>query len=246
MVAHCQHHEVSLASLERRTLPITPARAMAGTLARWNLSPGLCKPLQHADLSYGDLASLTEPLRSKVERLRVAELLGQLAVGQFEPWDEIDFPPTATICRLRAEALASTIEQVRSELAPFQESDTKLDAGRIASQSHNRNEEMEIRYYRLTADSRDLLATFIQSLGVRIKRVTREAARQPQPALVNCLDVSPERLEWFLDDALPDSGRVLVCNAPLPTHCEPWGSVVQLPNSFHTLANAVYSAATHD
>jgi len=46
------------------------------------------------------LPSLTEPLRSKVERLRVAELLGQVAVVvDFEPWDEIDFPPSETICR---------------------------------------------------------------------------------------------------------------------------------------------------
>jgi len=53
---------------------------------------------------------------------------------------------------------------------------------------------------------------YYSSDGREIERVNRDAARQPQPVLVNCLDVSPERLEWFLDDALPDSRRILVCN----------------------------------
>src|SRR4030095_14564847 len=92
------------------------ARAMAGILARWNLSPRLCKPLQHAAEPYLEIATLTEPLRSKVERLRIAELLGQVAAPQFESWDEIDFPPPETMSRFRGFDLGQIVEQARDAL----------------------------------------------------------------------------------------------------------------------------------
>ena len=63
MIAVCRQTDSSLASVEQRVLPMTPARAIAGTLARWGLSPRMYKPFQHAGDSYREIATITQPLR---------------------------------------------------------------------------------------------------------------------------------------------------------------------------------------
>jgi DNA-binding response OmpR family regulator len=228
-IALCQQAGCSLASLERRLLPIPPSRAIAGMLARWNFSPRLFKPLQHSGQTYEELGTLTEPLRSKVERMRIAELLGTLAVGRFEACDEIEFPPPETMSRLRAEELGSIVEQVKANLC-----ESAADHGPAFE---NRTEEVD--YFKLAAEPYDWLELFVRSQGLRPCRISREEACRPRPLLVNCLNVSAERLRWFLDDAVPDSGRSLVCSQALPSHCESWGQAVQLPCSFAAFNDAI-------
>jgi DNA-binding response OmpR family regulator len=244
MVVQCLEKECTLTSIEHRVLPIAPSRAMAGVLARWKLSPRVYKPLQQAHQSYQDLAAMTEPLRSKVERLRVAELLGWMAVGHFEPWDEIQFPSPETMCRLRADDLVQILEEVRTELVEFSgEAPCQENTGSRVRSSGQPNSS-EICYFKLGVEPHDLLQHLLEALPLKLLRVSREVACQPEPVFVNCLDVSPERLEWFLDDAIPDTGRSLVCNTPLPPHKESWGTVLQLPCSFAALAKAFSSART--
>jgi hypothetical protein len=215
---------------------------MAGMLARWNFSPRLFKPLQHCGESYRELATMTEPLRSKVERLRVAELLGWLAVGQFKPWDEVDFPLPETMYRLRADDLNHILDQARTDLAQVCESSLGGAGVRTSAPAEPQCDAREVRYFKLGVEPHDLLANLLESLKMTMVRVPREVACQPQPVLVNCLDVSRERLEWFLDDAIPDTSRPLVCNAALPRHSEAWGTVVQTPCSFGSLAHAISTA----
>jgi len=231
-IAHCREVGCSLARLERRLLPIPPSRAIAGMLARWNFSPRLFKPLQHSGQSYAELGTLTEPLRSKVERLRVAELLGNLAVGRFADWDEIEFPPPETMSRLRAEDLGSIVESIRADLG-----ESAADRGPALESGRD-----EIGYFKLAVEPFDWLDLYLRSQELRPTRVSREEACRPGPLLVNCLSVSAERLRWYLDDAIPDSGRSLVCSNALPSHCESWGQAVQLPCSFSAFNNAIRSA----
>lgn len=242
MVARCQQMRCTLASLEQQLLPITPPRALAGMLARWNLSPRLVKPLQQAGHPYAEIATLTDPLRSKAERLRLAELLGRMAAGYWEDWDEIDFPPPEMLRRLRVEALGPVVEQARGDLARLpaaagsgRQRRTRSDAARLPTG--------QVPYFKLGVEPHDLLATLLETLKVALARTPREVINQPRPSLINCLDVSAERFEWFLDDCIPDSRRVLVCNSPLPPHCESWGPVVQLPCSFRLLCDAVTTAS---
>jgi len=243
MVARCRETSCSLASLERRFLPMSPPRAMAGMLARWNLSPRLIKPLQQSGQQYQELTTLTEPLRSKVEQLRVAELLGHLAVGQFQSWDEIDFPSPETMCRLRASDFELIVEKVRTELAQLRCEKPGNGAALNRATTPHGSDGDELRYFKLS-ESYDLLSVLLQSQNMALTRVGRDAACQGQAMLVNCLDVSDERMAWFLDDAVPDTGRTLVCSTPLPPHCESWGHVVQLPTSFQILSDALKATTT--
>jgi HD-like signal output (HDOD) protein/FixJ family two-component response regulator len=243
MVAHCQKTHCTLASLEQQLLPITPPRALAGMLARWNLSPRLVKPLQQAGYAYAEIATLSDPLRSKAERLRLAELLGQMAAGYWEDWDEIVFPPPETLRRLRVDALDPIVAQARSDLAQFPAA-SHGKASRASSAGPARLPGGQVPYFKLGVEPHDLLATLLESLKVPLVRTPREVIHQPRPSLVNCLDASAERFEWFLDDCIPDSRRVLVCNGPLPPHCESWGPVIQLPCSYRMLRDAVVTATS--
>lgn len=243
MVARCQQTRCTLASLEQQLLPITPPRALAGMLARWNLSPRLVKPLQQAGHPYAEIATLSDPLRSKAERLRLAELLGRMAVGYWEDWDEIDFPPPELLRRLRVDALAAVVEQARSELAQLPGAARSVRKCRPSAASA-RLPTTPLPYFKLGVEPHDLLATLLEALKVPLARTPREVINQPRPSLVNCLDVSAERFEWFLDDCIPDSRRVLVANSPLPPHCESWGPVVQPPCSYRVLCDAVATAAS--
>lgn len=240
MVAYCLEHDCSLASVESSVLPITPSRAMAGVLARWNISPRLFKPLQHAGHSYGELNTLTEPLRTKVERLRLADLLGQMAVGYFEPWDQMEFPTPETMRRLRNYDLTSIRENARHELESV---DGGVDSLSLCCQAINATRPTsEVRYFKLGAEPHDFLADLLEGMGINTVRVSRDVACRPEPVLVNCLDASSERLSWFLDDAIAETGRPLICNSALPLHFEAWGAVVQMPCSFSTLAKAISAA----
>lgn len=243
MTAYCVAETCSLAELERHVFPLSPSRAMAGVLARWKLSPRLWKPLRQAGMSYAELSKLREPLRSKTERLRIAELVGQMAVGRFAPWDEIDFPPPEALCRLRADDLDVIIDSVRYDLAEFQKHTT--DEADVATNSWavRQPEAKGIRYFKLSADPRDCLASFVQALGVNLERITRHAACQSKPVLVNGMNVSPERLELFLDDTLLEPHRSIVTTVPLPSGSESWGPLVQLPCCFAQLSIALKAAA---
>ena len=116
----------------------------------------------------------------------MGELLAQLVVGHFEPWDQIDFPLPETMSRLRVENLGQLIEESRAELR-------QLVPGGGSAVVHG-GEVIEIPYFRLGVEPNDFLALLIDALEMKTVRVTRGMACQPQPVLVNCLDVSPERL----------------------------------------------------
>jgi two-component system cell cycle sensor histidine kinase/response regulator CckA len=186
---------------------------------------------------------LTDLVMPELNGRRLAELLGRMAVGYWEDWDEIDFPPPELLRRLRVDALAAVVEQARSELAQLPGAARSVRKCRPSAASA-RLPTTPLPYFKLGVEPHDLLATLLEALKVPLARTPREVINQPRPSLVNCLDVSAERFEWFLDDCIPDSRRVLVANSPLPPHCESWGPVVQPPCSYRVLCDAVATAAS--
>jgi hypothetical protein len=53
-------------------------------------------------------------------------------------------------------------------------------------------------------------------------------------------------MQYFLDDAIPESNRCLICNTPLPEHNNLWGPVVQLPCRFQALISAIESVVAEE
>jgi DNA-binding response OmpR family regulator len=234
-VTECAKTGQSVAGRERQFLSVSPARALARILERWKLTPRLFKPLQHAGLSYAEIGKLGEPLRSKVDRLRVAEVFGQLAVGQFEPWDEIDFPASDMMRRVRGDNVAMIIDQVRTNMA-----DLSVQRNAAVKTIHSPwPTDGEVRYFKLTVEPYDFLMPALAAFKSRVTSVPRIVACDEEPAVINCLDVSDERLNWFLEDMAPSSSRVFVSRGQLPMHSHSFGTVVQLPASWKTFSDGV-------
>jgi DNA-binding response OmpR family regulator len=233
LIERCREKRLSLASLEREALELPPEQALAKYLACAGLSPRLYKPLKHGSTAYAELASLTEPLRSKVERMRIAAVLGNVVVGRWAPWDEIDFPSPNVMRRVGVEPVASVIDRLRVDLARLASNDASAAAPPTADPSFaSELVATEIRYFKLTVEPFDLLVAVLESLGMRVVPVSRDVACSGEPVLINCLDVSDERLAQFLEECQPNSTRVLIGNDASHPTTSPRGAFVAVPCSF--------------
>ena len=93
MVAECGQTGAALQEIERQMFPATHTDVMAQLLADWRLAPEVFIPLKFSLDDYSSIARLLEPMRTKAELVKVAILLGRLAVGRWESWDFVRFPP---------------------------------------------------------------------------------------------------------------------------------------------------------
>ncbi len=109
--------KTSLRSLEREVFPRTPAEATAEILLHWGLSRELCLPLRQADVGPESLLALNEPTRTSVTLLKSAILLGEHAVGNWQPWEEKPALPSDSFFRsLKIDNVLGFIDEVRSDL----------------------------------------------------------------------------------------------------------------------------------
>jgi CheY-like chemotaxis protein len=206
MIRHCAQTGESLGSLERDVLPAPPEAAMAAYLAQAGLSPQLYKPLQNAAAPYARIPTLTEPLRTKVARLRVAAFCGQCAVGEWATWDEIDPPPPSILHLGRVDNLPGLIEFVRQDLARL----SGASAGRAGPVGTRSANSREIGYFNLAAENLDAAAAFLESADLRVAEVSRDSACQTEPVIVSCLGASEGQITQFLDECRPSSQRLLL------------------------------------
>jgi len=241
MLVQCQTAEASLASQEHIFLATPPEAVLSDFLAHARLSPRIFKPLKHAGSPYSELCQLTDPLRGKVEHLRIAAIVGQLAVRHWMPWDEIEFPTAAVMRRWPELDFGSLVPRIRDELPRL--AGEARPANAQAYESSTLVEPRKIRYFKLTVEPHDFLAPMAEALGMHPVSVSRAAACEAGPVLVNCLDVSEERLVEFLETCQPESRRILVENGSRTIGHSSRGTFVGLPCSFGHFAKALSAIA---
>jgi HD-like signal output (HDOD) protein/DNA-binding NarL/FixJ family response regulator len=172
----------SLSDLESHVFPESHTAALGRVLSRWNVPGAIWTPLGHLADSYDRVAELESPIRDRVEVIKVAVFVGQIAVGRWMPWDQIDPPPARVLTRLGVPHLVSLIEQTRTVM----ERVAPGGKARIKDEPSQR-----LRYCDLSGGRGDWMATLLQSLG--FDTITPEP-RNGQSAggmVVNCLDASP-------------------------------------------------------
>ncbi len=104
MVAACEQTGTSLVDQEVRIFPTRHADVAARLLSMWKVPASVCQPLKHLADSYYQLEQVQEPLRTKTELVKIAVLLGNLAVGGWEPWQLVEIPPVPVLARSRRPA----------------------------------------------------------------------------------------------------------------------------------------------
>ncbi|MBX3411361.1 MAG: HDOD domain-containing protein [Pirellulales bacterium] len=213
MILHCQTTRQALALQERAVFPESDCQAMADLLATWSIPEDVFLPLRYADLRFDELNSIAEPLRSKVEMLKFAAVLGELAVGRWEGWDLIDLPTIDAFRYLGHDALAQVIDEVRRDLQeleslcklPHFKPRTNEDAVGVPGRA--------FAYCNLGLATNDVVPHYLDSLGwhyVPIERV--QLAEEQRPVLVNCCRGISERSEEALARLAGSVPRVLIAD----------------------------------
>ncbi len=243
LVERCGQTGQSLASLERDALEVPPEQALGMYLEQAGLSPRLYKTLKHGTTPPDKLESFTEPLRTRVACLQVAAALSSAVVGRWLPWDEMSFPPASIVRRLDADRLAAIIDRLRVELVRLTTDQASKAPTIISPQFAGGLEAKEIRYYKLSVEPFDLLLAVLESLGLKVVPVARREACDQEPVLVNCLDVSEERLDQFLQECQPNVSRVLIGHDANHPARSPRGALIGMPCSFQRFVEQVRTTA---
>ena len=74
------------------------------------------KPLRYSLTSPTFLEDCSEPLRTKVELITLAVLIGRIAAREWESWETIQIPSLTVFHRLKITSLAHLVAATRAEL----------------------------------------------------------------------------------------------------------------------------------
>jgi len=189
MVAECARTGASLRELERRTFPESHTDVMAQLLADWRIAPEVFIPVKFSSDEYSSVARLLEPMHTKAELVKVAIFLGRLAVGRWENWDRVQFPPAKVLDRLRVHEVEQLVRQTRSDvsrLAQFHPGGKPADKKPPATPQAQQT----VAYCNFSGHDTDLVKEFLPALGLEPLSYTTSDLRQfDHPQIANCLGI---------------------------------------------------------
>jgi HD-like signal output (HDOD) protein len=189
LIAYCARTGAPLYEIERQVFPESHADVMAQLLADWRIAPEVFIPVKFSSDEYSSLARLLEPMRTKAELVKVAIILGRLAVGRWECWDRVQFPPASVLDRLGVREVEQLIRQTRSDvsrLAQFHPGG-KLTSKTPAAAPATRQ---TVAYCNFSGHDADLVKEFLPALGFDVESFTTGDLRQfEKPQIANCLGI---------------------------------------------------------
>lgn len=242
MIAACKKTGSTLFDQEVRVFPITHTDIMARLLAMWKTPTAACLPLKHLAESYYQLERLSEPLRSKIELVKIAVLIGKLAAGEWEPWRTVDVPPAPVLARLNMTQLAETVRETKAELESTLAMQQMRNAARGSSLISKASR--SIAYFRMGSTQYDFLPEIIRSMGIELMPCGREEAVSHETIVVSAIGVSAERILRTLSEFPKWQRRLLLVDAHWASELKSLQSVVGIPCSFSVLRQACVTAMT--
>lgn len=240
MVETCEKHQGALEEQEQRVFPMTPGEVMACVLEAWNIPAVISEPLKYVSQAYSALAGLAEPLRTKAELLKLALLLGGFATGEWESWDQIEFPPAQVLRRLAIESFSEIIREARSdsqEIITFRPK-ASVPKGKSEDFKKAKRSSCELAYCNLSPEPFDFLAEVIASTSITLRAKETDALQPDEKVLVNCIWSPPHTLAARLSPRHAAGAALIVTDA---THLEPYGRfgrVLSLPTSYGAIRSA--------
>jgi len=239
MLDTCQHRGIPLLGQEVRVFSTSHARIMGRLLSTWNIPSEVYLPLSHALDSYEDVDRLHEPLKTQVLVVKLAILMGSLAINRWEPWDLIELPPELVLDALGIDSWTNIIRQTKEDLQGIlsfrEQSHRSKPSATLQNSQSDRN--VDVAYCNLSSGPCDLLPAILQGMGVRTSQVALDDCRGDQRVVVNCRGRSPQE-----DDMLTPlrAGRhvLIVCDANTLNAYQQIGRAVAIPGSYGTLQSA--------
>jgi hypothetical protein len=185
---------------------------------------------------YGFLRQMAEPLRTKVALLKLAVLVGRLAVGRWEARDTVELPPPALLNSLSLHMLPHVVETVRQDLvaarlltsAILTDVDTEEESAPPVARS-------ELDYVPLVNAPFDALAEILTAAGIELSDTYSGRVETTRNVLVNGIGAKPKDLA-LLDKVRRQKHRTfLVLDRKNADRCESMGRVLCLPDSYGSL-----------
>ena len=240
MVAECGRTGESLLEVERRTFPATHADVMAELLADWRLAPEVFIPLKFSLDEYAAVARLLEPMRTKAELVKVAIVLGRLAVGRWESWDFVRFPPPAVLERLRVPDVGELIRQTRSDVSRL--ADFHPGGKAVKKKTPPPPEQHGVAYCNFSNQGPDLVKEFLPSLGLAPQSFDSSDLRLfEEPLVANCLDTDVPHFAAHRTNNV----SIIIADESKQAAFAHYAPAIGLPNSFGRVREKLRASVVH-
>ncbi|WP_372715984.1 HDOD domain-containing protein [Novipirellula sp.] len=220
----------ALTELERQAFSESQSAMLARLLSTWNIPQDIIGPLEHLDSNYSELVSLNRVDRDNAELVKIAVLIGWLAVGKWEPWDLVEIPPSSVFRHHCSTSLREIVNRTRDGLA-----EALAGLGEKSSPQVRGTKEIACNYRCAGGADIDFIREILPSLGV----VAGPSGRSdPTVTLVNGLDASPERINTLIQ-ARERNECVLLTVPELQKSLTSGPAVVLFPCTFGRLAKSI-------
>jgi HD-like signal output (HDOD) protein len=234
MVERCNDTNETLQEQERRIFPANHAEMAAQLLAAWQIPDEVIMPLKYSCDDFASIAQLSEPLRTRSELVKLAIVVGQLAVGKWQSWDTVQLPSAALMRRLGVRDVGNIIRDIRVDVEKLVHFNS--DCSPEESTEEACEVEYTVAYCNIKGGENDLLPGFLRTMGIEIEAYPAAELRELEvPAIVNCLGTAATRFvarrNKQLNLAFVDSERREVFSR--------FGQAVAIPGSFARVREAV-------
>lgn len=240
-VGACQQRNEMLHEHESRVFPLNHAACMARLLQTWSLPPDIYQPLRYLLDDFNATARFAEPMRSKVELIKLAVLLGWLAVGPWEPWDTVELAPHTVFQRLRIadpQGILSRIRDGMSSLTPgTPSSPSETEA---APEQSTVVAKAEVRYRALSSEPFDLFAELLSGMNMTIGAPPPDAPADAAE-IINCMAASPAQITAYCRSE-GRSNSVFIGSARQLDQYRSKRQIVRIPTSWAAVRSACWEA----
>ncbi len=180
-------------------------------------------------------------MRTKVELVKLAILLGRIAVGSWEAWDLVEFPPGHVLDRLGIDDVGTIIERTEAQLlgvANFR-TDSQL---KEVKDPRPRPASRQLAYCKLSEEPFDFLAQIVPSMGIRLNPAEFKIGRLHGSALVNRTGAVPEQSTTRFFENCDEV--LFVRDADKMKYVGSVGINIAVPCSYAVLRTACWEAAS--
>jgi len=242
MVKKCRQTREALRNCEQRMFSETHTEVMARLFEAWQIPPSVYKPLAHMGRSFSETVNLGEPLRTKVELAKLAALVGRIAVGQWESWDWLEFPPGEYLRRLEVVSLESIIQTTRTELESLRKS--RGDAGKKKGHCSDKGQTKQktkrrFGYINLDGQPFDFVSGVLPSMGVVPVKHAQADPVDVEGMVVNCLWTEPDKIVLPHGLQERDERVVILIDRRSQLLADKFSHTCTLPASYEALRAAV-------
>lgn len=238
LLERCRRSRRSLAELESEVFPQSVDESFAMRLAQWGIPTEIHQLLRLAAQPFGSWETASPPLRRQIEVVKTAAFLGELAVGEFAPWDLIDLPNAQTWKRLQVRSPGDVLRQCRDDLSRLATFGGRADDAPAMRRGSTPDASRSLPYLRMyEGDAADCLPPLLAAGKIRTEKFAADVADVQDLLLVNALDVSATEIATRLRSAAPRR-TIILTNRDQAKRAAHYGRVIALPASFAALCDA--------